>query len=125
MTSDLSSVLRELEEQLLVPAVRRDEAHLLTLIAEDLLEIGASGLVYDRTSVIAALLAQGPRTSALSDFTARALSADIALVAYRLDSRDDASGVRSASLRSSLWRHEGGRWRLFFHQGTPLPGPGR
>jgi hypothetical protein len=125
MSADLATTLREREERLLLPAVRADRAALLALMAEDLREIGASGIVYDRAALIAAVLAQAPRMSTLSDFAARALADDIALATYRVDSRDDASGARTASLRSSLWRREDGHWRLFFHQGTPLPDPAR
>ena len=111
---DVAAELLELEGALMQPAVRRSAAQLKALICEDFFEFGASGKTYDLPSLIALLAAEpdGPAAT-ISDFTARLLSPDIALVTYRTQLGN------LARLRSSIWRREQGAWRLQFHQGTP------
>jgi len=46
-----------------------------------------------------------------------AVTADVALLTYVSEARFD---TLERANRSSLWVREGGRWRLRFHQGTPL-----
>lgn len=106
--------LLALEQSLMQPAVRRSSGQLKALICEDFLEHGASGRTYDLASLIALLAAEpdGPAAT-ISDFSARLLSPDIALVTYRTQ----LGGA--ARLRSSIWQSEQGAWRLQFHQGTP------
>ena len=111
---DVAAELLELERALMQPAVRRSATQLKALICDDFLEFGASGKTYDLTSLIALLAAEpdGP-AAAITDFTGRLLSPDIALVTYRTQLKT------TARLRSSIWRREQGAWRLQFHQGTP------
>jgi len=53
--ADLIEEIRASEEMLLAPDVRHRPAQLANLLADDFLEIGASGSLYDKPSVI-----QGP-----------------------------------------------------------------
>jgi hypothetical protein len=94
----LAAHLQALEAALQSQAVRADRAKLADLPAEDFCQ------------------------RSISDFQARLLADDVALVTYR--SQRHASGTlpASASLRSSLWKQRDGRWQMFFHQGTPIPG---
>lgn len=106
---DLDTVVA-LEQRLLEPAVRRDRAALEALLHEDFTEFGASGGVYDRTAIIATLLAQPDVTATASDFQATRLGPDAILLTYRTE---------PPSLRSSVWcRDPTGAWRVRFHQGT-------
>jgi hypothetical protein len=108
-----ASVIRELEERLLQPDVRASAAALGTLLADDSVEFGSSGTVYNKRSIIAALLREepdgDPRT--MRDFAARPLAVDVVLVTYRI--------VKSRTLRSSIWCAPDGRWQMVSHQGTP------
>jgi hypothetical protein len=108
-----ASLVREQEERLLQPDVRASEAALGALLADDFVEFGSSGTVYDKRSIIAALLREVPdgEPCTMRDFATRRLAADIVLVTYRI--------VESRTLRSSIWRAAGGRWQMVFHQGTP------
>lgn len=83
------------------------------LLAEDFVEFGASGRVYDRAGTLAALADMGARAKVveISDFAVRRLGADLVLATYRVAS--------PASLRASLWRLTDEGWRILFHQGTP------
>ena len=112
----LAQDLLALEEALLRPAARYSVTELERLLTEDFHEFGASGTVYDRASLID-LLMQESRTPftpvEVSDFVARKLGDDAALVTYRTKRGD------VVRLRSSVWRRERGSWRMMFHQGTP------
>jgi hypothetical protein len=108
-----ASVIRELEERLLRPDVRASAAALGTLLADDFVEFGSSGAVYDKRSMIAALLREESdgEPCTMRNFAARRLAADVILVTYRI--------VESRTVRSSIWRAVDGRWHMVFHQGTP------
>jgi hypothetical protein len=110
----LAGELLDLERLLMQPVVRRSAERLRALICDDFLEYGASGQTYDLASLIDLLEAEpDAATPTISDFAARLLSSDVALVTYRTQLG------HLARLRSSIWRREGGAWRLQFHQGTP------
>jgi hypothetical protein len=106
----LEDEIRELEEQLVTPAVRASADALDRLISDQFVEFGSSGRVYTKPDVIALMLAQPSVTSSLTDFRVLAVSTDVALAVYRTE----------RSLRSSLWRREGQVWRIVFHQGTKV-----
>ncbi len=107
-------MLRQLEEELLNPAVRRSPELAGRLLAEDFIEFGGSGVVYDKRRILEALRqeASGP-PAVISDCAVRRLSADVILATYRTG-RGEAS-----RLRSSVWKLMEGRWQMVFHQGTP------
>jgi len=109
----LEDTIRELEEQLVTPAVRGSAEALERLVSEQFSEIGSSGRVYDKRDVVAQILAQPNVTGTFVDFHVLAVSADVALATYRT----------GRSLRSSIWRREGEHWRIVFHQGTPIEPP--
>jgi hypothetical protein len=112
---DLMNTIRELEERLLTQDVRASRASLDGLLADDFVEIGASKRIYDKASIIDALLAETPREMTLSDFRVREMSTDQAHATYLATNAVNGSTSR----RSSVWRYEHGVWRLAFHRGTP------
>jgi hypothetical protein len=82
-------------------------------------EVGASGKVYDRATVLATLAqryadpAYAPMTGLeLTAFACRQIAPDVWLVTYDLDQ----DGRRSR--RMTLWRRDGDRWVAIYHQGT-------
>jgi hypothetical protein len=91
-------VLRALEERLLDPAVRHSADKLSQLLADDFVEFGRSGTVYNKTQIISALASE-PAVSAspvaeISDFATRTLSTDTMLLTYRATERDRAGQFR-------------------------------
>jgi glyoxylase I family protein len=56
----------------------------------------------------------------MSDFRVQRMAPDVALVTYRAHRVAIPGRPAADSLRSSLWRLRRGRWRMAFHQGTPL-----
>jgi len=111
------ATLRRLEESLWQPDVRFSAAKMNALLADDFVEIGASGRSYDRAEVLAAPAVAFEAELPLAELHVRALSIDIAQVTYvSVDTR--AGEVRRAR-RSSIWSRTRAGWRLRFHQGTP------
>lgn len=107
----------ERELRLLRPEVRRSREQVEELLDPAFVEFGASGRRWERSGIVAALAAEpadGEPASA-DDIAAIRLADDLVHVTYV-----SVCGTRR-SRRSSLWRGSGGRWRLYFHQGTPIP----
>jgi hypothetical protein len=115
---DLAEVARR-ERQLLDPALRADDGRAGDLLHPDFREHGASGRVWDRTAMLAAMSADPSVASPASEVEATRLSADVVLVTYRITGP-------AGSLRSSVWvRDDVHGWRVRFHQGTRAPDAGR
>jgi len=114
----IDAQLRRLEEELLKPEVRRSYERLSVLLADDFVEFGSSGQVYNKKQVIAALATETPTQQALTDFESTMLSDDVALVKYRAIRGSKSSASAAHTLRSSIWRRSNGRWQMVFHQGT-------
>jgi hypothetical protein len=117
MAHDIEEAIA-VERRLLDPAVRRDPDALGRLLADDFVEIGASGRVWTRSEIIAELGAEGDGSTTVdavetSDWTVRQLAPGLAMVGFV--SRRAGRRVR----RTSLFRLEDDGWRVFFHQGTP------
>jgi ribonuclease HI len=96
------------ELHLLDPAVRADADKLDDLLHRDFVEVGASGRLWSRDQVIAAITADPACPQDVSDLQVVELAYGIALVTYEL------AGTR----RSSLWVREVTRWQLRYHQAT-------
>ena len=108
---DLAEVVRR-ERQLLDPALRADGEFVAGLLHRDYVEYGASGRVWDREGVVAALQADPGVPAEATGFEPVRLAGDVVLLTFRLN------GDRP-SLRCSVWvREPGSGWRLRFHQGT-------
>src|ERR1700744_5965505 len=58
--------LRELEEHLLIPSVRKDADAVSALLADDFLEYGSSGRIYSRAEILAALQDEPPAELSLT-----------------------------------------------------------
>ena len=111
MEPAIRQTLRDLEERLLLPRVRASPDEVAALLADEFIEFGSSGRIYDKQQIIRLLQEErGQAICTLADFSARRLAANIVLVTYRV--------VESQTIRSSIWRLEDGRWRMVFHQGT-------
>ena len=108
----LEQALRALEERLLDPAIRGSANQVDLLLADEFVEFGSSGHIYDKPAVMEALQLDpgfdGRRT--IGDFRVRDLAPTVALVTYQIR--------ETGTLRSSIWRLEEEQWRMVFHQGT-------
>ena len=114
----LTDHIRQLEEQLLRPNVRRNEAALGELLADEFVEFAPDGGSYTKPQVISALQREVTYLRSLTDFHLVALADHAVLARYRAVRRDESSGEIVESLRSSVWTHRKNQWQLVFHQGT-------
>lgn len=121
IASARSDEIRELEEACLDVEVRADTNRLASLIADDFVEFGSSGRVWDKASVLEVVTAESGLAFSLYDFAADELGPDLVHTTFRLSIRDSDSEPHS--LRSSLWILRSGRWQMLFHQGTPCDAP--
>lgn len=112
----LEEEFRALELALLQPATRNDAGRLTELLMEDFVEVGSVGAAFTRDEIIAALAQESPTQWTIENLKARVLGDGVVLVTYRASRV--RHGQRVDSLRSSIWKHDAGRWRMAFHQGT-------
>jgi len=111
-------VLRDLEEELLRPEVRKSTDRLDQLLADEFTEFGSSGRIFDKRQIIDALQREAPFHSSLADFSVRRLAPGVMLVTYRATDTERPD----SRIRSSIWKLVDGRWQMVFHQGTPSRG---
>ncbi len=103
-----------LERLLLEKSTRKDLEALQKLIADDFIEFGSSGKIYNKFDVIASLPNEKSIRFQATNFNHKPLSEKCVLLTYNL-----IEGDKKASLRSSVWlfRTPHG-WQMVFHQGT-------
>ncbi len=117
----LLTLLRSQEEKLLAADQRASPEAVAELLADDFVEFARSGGIYDRDQTIAALAGEGPGgVRKAFDFKVSLLGEGVALLTYRSIRQLTADREEQHALRSSIWMRVGGRWRMRFHQGTPL-----
>lgn len=116
---------RSLEQSLHRPEVRRSRKAVGESLADDFIEFGSSGSVYDKPTILDALANEPASSSDMaiesSDYAMRILSNDAVLLTYRTVSRSSELGMERHALRSSIWQQIDGRWQVSFHQGTIVP----
>ena len=120
MRDQLTEHIRSLELRLLDPRVRATPTELEALLAEDFIEFGSSGRIFDRPEVIRALQHEPGTNFSLQGFSLRTLAENVVLATYTVTAHLVHSEEVRSSLRSSVWLLRSGRWQLCFHQGTPL-----
>lgn len=113
----LEQHIRQLEEKLLNP-VHSQLKSVEILLADDFLEIGASGRIYDKKKVLQEFLVKPSAHYSIMDFSMRLLTRDVVLVTYRTMKQEPSQNPPVHSLRSSIWKHIDNRWQMIFHQGT-------
>ena len=89
------------------------------LLADDFLEFSSSGRQFCKQDQLAGAScspeADIPFT--VIDFSIRLLGPDALLALYQTLRHDN----HQYAWRSSVWRKTDGKWRMTFHQGTPIP----
>ena len=97
----------------------KDIYRLENRLSTDFVEYGKSGDMYDRNTVIEALLnLTRDRDIEIHNFTIKPLHQDILLVHYLSYEK----GTNQRALRTSIWKNEDNLWKMLFHQGTPCDG---
>lgn len=114
------SLLRELEERLLQADVRKSAKDIMDLLADEFIEFGSSGRVFNKQQIIDSLQNEPiePVTQrSITEFKTLVLATGVVLVTYHIVRY--LSGEQPVnSLRSSIWKFNNDRWKIIFHQGT-------
>ena len=115
-----TDALSTLEQSLLDPETRADAGRVAALLADDFVEFGSSGRIWTKAATMSQLASERPYPDVrrlVTDLDVRLLAEDVALVTYALR-RLSPQEADVSTLRSSVWTHADGRWRMSFHQGT-------
>lgn len=106
-------------EQLLVQSSTRLSVELLNrYLADDFYEIAATGRCFGKADVLERLPAETPPVISQQDFECRVLADGLAQLTYRATIQRPENDSPSYSVRSSLYRFDGEKWQMVFHQGT-------
>ncbi|WP_019413309.1 DUF4440 domain-containing protein [Paenisporosarcina sp. TG20] len=109
----LKEHLCQLEKNLLQPGIRTSPEELEKYLENDFFEFGSSGKVLYNNGIEAGGI--GIVKMTLSNFEIHQLSTNVVLTTYRIYNEVKMQH----SLRSSIWKFSDGKWKMFFHQGTP------
>ncbi|MEI1375770.1 nuclear transport factor 2 family protein [Nostoc sp. UHCC 0926] len=114
------SLLCEFEECLLQSDVRKSAKDVMDLLADEFIEFGSSGRVFDKQQIINSLQNEPIESltqRSITEFKTLVLATGVVLVTYRIVRQ--ISGEQPVhSLRSSIWKLNNDRWKMIFHQGT-------
>lgn len=117
MSAD-AQLIRSLEERLLQSEVRRSAREVAALLADDFVEVGSSGRIFNKQQIIESLQHEPPVQRSLLEFKASALAPDVILATYLAVRHNGPNEPPLYSRRSSIWKWREGRWQMVFHQGT-------
>ncbi len=115
INDDIVHSLQALEESLWRAETRFDDAYMNDILAPDFFEFGRSGRVYKREDTLGVPAQEIHAKLPLKDFKIHSIDENTVLVTYV----SEAIGTEVGN-RSSLWTLIGGKWKLRFHQGTPV-----
>jgi hypothetical protein len=113
--ASLAAQLENLERELHDPNIRRSP-RVEELLAEDFVEFGRSGRIYNKAQILQALSSESAEHITSAEYKVNSLAPGVALVTYK-SHRPAREEVYT--LRSSIWRRHGSTWKMIFHQGTP------
>lgn len=116
---NLKETILALETTLVNQDVRMSEEKLDELLADDFLEYGSSGGIYDKKITIETLTEGDGFTYKIYDFEIIELSPNFIQSRFKTN-RTNPDGSNLTSLRSSIWKNNNGSWQMWFHQGTPI-----
>lgn len=113
----LTAHILKLEMDLLDNQVRSDPTRFGPLLDDTFFEFGKSGGSFTKDDCMRAGSLGSVRLS-ISQFRLQSIGDRAVLAVYR--TVDEETG--KAANRSSIWKSDGNRWKMIFHQGTPAPG---
>ena len=98
---------------------------LRALIDDNFYEIGQSGKTWKKLQVIEYFNQQrsstkNPCVATMENESFVAVDKSVVLITYTFKQTDTSSNFTRSSRRSSLWKKQGEKWVMLFHQGTPV-----
>ena len=110
--------LIELEKALHSDEVRTSRERINKLLHDDFMEITQSGTMYTKEEALESLSDSSSIQIEAFDLKVRTLSEDLHQVLYETKTSNLETGLIRQALRSSIWKKEGKKWQMIFHQGT-------
>ncbi|MFA6585979.1 MAG: DUF4440 domain-containing protein [Candidatus Paceibacterota bacterium] len=111
----------DLETKLHRKKVRNSPKAVSELLADDFIEFGSSGYIYNKNDTLKSLAEEKVDLEiSVKDFKVKELSSDIVLVTYQASKLDPKNATKYESLRSSIWKLTDRKWQMVFHQGTRI-----
>lgn len=113
----VSEEILKLEKELLKSDVRKSAERISEILSESFIEYTSSGNEY-YYKVGDTFQEENDNTILnweIVNFKTRFLAEDCILATYKVIKHDEE---KKYSLRSSIWKIEGGKWKIIFHQGT-------
>lgn len=105
--------LYELETSLFNGKYLNSKEYLENIFHDEFMEYGKSGLIYRKEDTIESLFGIGDRNIKVIDFTSEKIDENTYIVHYVSIHNENVK-----VLRTSIWKDNGERLQLFFHQGT-------
>lgn len=112
--------LEDLEREIHGLLTRSCRARLRALLHPEFREIGYSGREYTGDAILENLSDDRPPVIHATGFRHTWLGPDRVLLTYESAQVEPDGRRHRPARRSSIWCRHGGRWRLLFHQGTPV-----
>ena len=109
--------LVQLEEAMWQEATRFDLAFQEARFADDFVEFGRSGRIYNREQIIQTDYHRIEAKLPLPDLQIAELDENCVLITYNSEASYD--NVMEYARRSSIWSRTPTGWKMRFHQGTP------
>jgi hypothetical protein len=114
----LTSKIIQLEQRLFQPDVRASYVELDKLIADEFIEIAASGAQFGKKEALSRLPSEfAPKINA-HDFELRLLAPNCVQLLYKATMIKQGETKVISSLRCSIWSEINGQWQMVYHQGT-------
>jgi hypothetical protein len=114
---ETDKIIRLLEEHLLQTNIRHSVNEIDELLADEFIEFGSTGRIFNKKQVIEALQMEAPQQLSLTEFKTINLAPEVILTRY-IAVKQEQDGRKVFSLRSSIWKLINDRWQMIFHQGT-------
>ena len=100
--SSLKEQIYLLEGRLLQPEVRGSKEEIAMLLADDFVDFGSSGRIFDKTQVVEELPYSPTVPMMIEDFQLKVLSSHVILATYRIVRTNEPREEMRNSLRSSI-----------------------
>ena len=106
----MDDTIRALEEKLMQLGVRSSPDAVAELLADDFVEFGSSGRIFNKRQIIDAIRHEdGTCQRSIHDFRTTVLAPGVVLATYRVARRSEGAAVEIQTIRSSIWREIDGR----------------
>jgi len=119
---DILKLLIEYETSLFSADTRSNKDNLITLLHQDFIEIGYSGITYDLNQIIESITLEKPTNTTLhaQNFELKKLDRLIYVLMYKSADINNENVASRFAKRSSIWCVNEGQWQMKFHQATAI-----